>query len=312
MAGKQFNHIKDIPDLGGRVILVTGGTGGLGAQCIEYLAPHNPAHIYFTGRNKSRADALINKVKAYAPNTRLTYIECDFKSLASVQTASKDFLSKSDRLDILICNAGIMTVPAELTTDGYEIQFQVNHLSHALMIKLLLPVLKQTAAQPSADVRIINLSSVAYNQAPTNGIQFDGLKTRQKYLGWPIGPGWKRYGQSKLANLLYPAQITAHHPEIMAVSVHPGVITSTDLFANTDFLSRLPALVMNYGKTCTIEEGALNQTWAATCPRSDLKAGTYYLPVGIPEEPLRTKYAQDTKLGAELWEWTQKELASWS
>jgi len=296
-----------------RVLIFFLGTSGLGAKCIEYLAPHNPGHIYFTGRNKSRADEVITKVQASSPNVPITYIECDFKSLASVQAASKELLSKSDRLDVLICNAGIMAMPAELTADGYEVQFQVNHLSHALMIKLLLPLLKRTASQPTADVRIVNLSSVAYDLAPRDGIQFSGLKTPQKYLGFssPFS-AWRRYGQSKLANFLYPAQISAHHPDICAIAVHPGVITEgTDLFSNTGFFTRLPALLINYGKGVSVEEGTWNQTWAATCPRERLTAGAYYVPVGEKEAP-RTKYAKSEKLAEELWVWTQKELERWT
>jgi len=95
-----------------------------------------------------------------------TFIDCDLTSLKSIQVAAKRFLSASDRLDILVCNAGIMAVDPGTTKEGIEIQFGTNHLGHASLIKLLLPLMLQTAQSPDSDVRIINLSSIAYQQAP--------------------------------------------------------------------------------------------------------------------------------------------------
>ena len=205
------------------------------------MAAHNAAHIFFTGRNTRKANDLIAKVRQSLPTTRLTFIECDLTSFASVKTAAERFLSSSARLDVLMCNAGIMAIDPSTTKDGYEIQFQVNHLSHALLIELLLPTLRKTAS--SSDVRIINLSSVGYRLAPRQGIDFATLRTSQAKLGTMIpGPKWCRYGQSKLANLLYPAQLAAHHPELLSVSVHPAIIL-TDLFTNVSFATKLPVLL---------------------------------------------------------------------
>ena len=98
----------------------------------SFIASHNPAHILFSGRNKARADDLISKIAQASPSTKVTFVECDLASLTSVQSAAKQILSSTDRLDVLMCNAGIMAVPNSMSKDGYEIQFATNHLGHAL------------------------------------------------------------------------------------------------------------------------------------------------------------------------------------
>lgn len=179
---------------------------------------------------------MIAKVNKESPGVPLTFIRCDLADLSSVKQATNEFLSKTDRLDVFYANAGIMAFPPGQTKDGYEIQFGTNHMGHALMIKMLLPLLQRTAEEPNSDVRIINMSSVAYTNATSEGIAFDSLKTPQAKLGGMIpGPTWARYGQSKLANMLYARELAKHYPQIKTVAIHPGFI-KTDLFSQTSFL----------------------------------------------------------------------------
>lgn len=283
------------------------GTAGLGAGSISALAKHDPEHIIFSGRNTKSADALIQKVRSESPNAQLTFVECDLTSFASIQTCANKFITHFSRLDIFMCNAGIMAVPEGTTKDGYEIQFGTNHLGHALLIKLLLPTMLETAKLPGADVRIINMTSIAYQQAPSFGIDFATLKSPQASLGKVIpGPKWSRYGQSKLAQLLYSQELAKRHPEITSVSVHPGIIM-TGLFDNVSFMTKLPVLIQSIGKKTSVEEGPYNQLWAATCPKGKLVNGEYYEPVGVVGKRT-TRAARDEKLAARLWDWTQKEL----
>lgn len=119
-------------------------------------------------------------------------------------------------------NAGIMACPEGLTKEGYEIQFGTNHVGHALLTKLLLPTLQRTAkGAPEGSVRIVNLSSMGEQMAPKpDGIKFDHLKA-------PNSGGintWTRYGQSKLANVLFAKALAKRYPEIVSTSVHPGVV----------------------------------------------------------------------------------------
>ena len=138
------------------------GTNGLGKQTILTLVKHSPEHIYFTGRNAKGAQDLIQDVKSVAPSVQLTFIRCDQLSLSSVEEAAKAFLSKTSTLDVLICNAGVMATEAALTKEGYENQFGINHVAHALLVKLLLPTILKTGEQ-TGDARILFLTSLGFN-----------------------------------------------------------------------------------------------------------------------------------------------------
>lgn len=305
MSSISFNPDRDIPSLAGKVILITGGTAGLGAATILELAKHNPAHIFFSGRNAASADTLIAKASKAAPSVKLTFLKCDISSLAAVRQAANAFLSQAERLDILYLNAGIMAVDAAKSTDGYEIQLATNHLGHALLTHLLTPLLLQTAQRPDADVRIVNMTSIAYTQAPKVGIEFATLQTPQTDLGGLIPGGkWSRYGQSKLAQLLYSQELAKHHPDLTSVSVHPGMIPGTGLFDGLSFFTRLPTMFFKY---TPVEQGHHNQCWAATCPKSKLQNGQYYEPIGVLGK-LKTQQAKDGKLAGRLWDWTQAQF----
>lgn len=203
-------------------------------------------------------------------------------------------------------NAGIMAVDPGVSADGYEIQFATNHLGHALLVNLVMPLLQHTAKQPDGDVRVVNMTSIAYEQAPRQGIDFDTLKTDQSNLGMMMMHKWARYGQSKLAQMLYTDELARHYPEITWVSIHPGVIL-TDLFANVDFMTKLPVLLINLGRTTPVEQGFHNQVWAATCDKKKLRNGAYYEPIGTLGKR-STKQSKDEKLAKRLWDWTQQQF----
>lgn len=257
----------------------------------------------------------MTKLKQSYASTEIIFLECDLSNLTSVQQAAKQFLAQSNRLDVLMCNAGIMAVPPSLSKDGYEIQFATNHLGHALLIKLLLPALLQTAEQPGSDVRIVNLSSTGYTTTPGNGISFDTLKTSQASLGPMYQPrSFTRYGQSKLANLLYPVELAKRYPTITSVAIHPGFI-KTNLTMGGGFFNRqifTAAKLVNQisgGRNVSFEEGPYNQTWAATTPKINLKSGAYYEPLGKLVVPATT-HGRDAALANKLYEWTERELAA--
>lgn len=142
------------------------------------LVKHEPEHIYFSGRNKKAGEALIADIKKNGPSASLTFVEMDLCSLGSVKAAAQTFAH--DRLDVLICNAGIMAVPPALSKDGYEIQFATNHLGHAMLIRELLPIMLKTVTIPGADVRIVCLTSNGWMQHPKGGVKFSELKTVQE------------------------------------------------------------------------------------------------------------------------------------
>ena len=314
----SFDPIKNIPSLAERVFFITGGryrveqsahsrllvlgTAGLGKETILALSRHSPKHIYFTGRNTENATDVISQAKAIGPSTEISFIKCDQTSLSSVESAVKQFLSVSQRLDVLICNAGVMGIDPGLTIDGFEKQFGINHVAHALIVKMLLPPLQRNAAL-TGNARIIFLSSVGFRWTPSGGIVFKDLKTTQDYA---FAGRWVRYGQSKLANVVYANELARRYPEITSVSIHPGVIF-TDLWnTNLSLLNRAFVYLATIGQGVPIHEGVYNSCWAATTQKENLTSGTFYEPVGVVGA--QTKNSKRKDLGVELWDWTQKEL----
>ena len=283
------------------------GNAGLGKHSIIALTKHDPKHIYLAARSAEKAGLAINEIKAIAPNAHVTFIECDLASLASVQAAAKQFITESHRLDILVCNGGVMAAPLGLTKDGFETHFGTNHLGHALLIKLLLPTLLSTAEHPDSDVRIGALTSTGSRFPPTGGILFSELRTTQDNLG-TFGP-WLRYGQSKLANLLYAKELAQRYPAITSVSVHPSAV-ETDLITKLPMWRRQFIRVFNAGRMKTVEEGIYNQVWASVAPTSDLVNGEHYEPVG--KQGARTKFSEDEELRKELWKWTEEQLRAFT
>lgn len=153
-------------------------------------------------------------------------------------------------------NAGIMATPLAETEEGFESQFGTNHIGHALLTKELLPTLLSTAKGDGADVRIVNLTSEGHNLAPSQGIVFDDAKLKE------YGP-WTRYGQSKLANILFTKELARRYPAITSVAIHPGLIL-TDLFGpnqQTSILLRYGLKMAGPLFMADVPTGAKNQLW---------------------------------------------------
>ncbi|CAK7200946.1 hypothetical protein SEUCBS139899_003646 [Sporothrix eucalyptigena] len=302
---KNFNPVKDIPSLAGKVIFVTGGTNGLGRESVLAFAKHAPAHIYFTGRDANAAASLAEAIKPSGVPS--TFLELDMTSLPTVKSAVARF--NHDRLDILMCNAGIMAKPPSLTKDGYELQFGVNHLAHGAVIQGLLPVLQKTAAEPGSDVRIVCLTSTGWRGHPRQGFAWDQLRTP---MDSTFG-SWIRYGQSKLANVVYARELARRYPSITSVSVHPGVV-ETGLVTNLGYMRKkfvyVANTIMGADPIVAPEQGCYNQVWAAAAAKkSELVNGALYYPVGKLSNSDLDKVAQDPELAIKLWDYTNDELA---
>lgn len=201
-----------------------------------------------------------------------------------------------------------MCAPPGLTADGYELHMGTNHLGHALLVKLLLPLLQSTAKQPDPDVRVIWTSSQMAQMpvCPGGGIDFATLQTPQDmWFG-----GWRRYGQSKLANILYAREFATHYPEIMSVSLHPGV-ANTGLVQGLDIWKKVFVKVTSSLMMKPPNEVAWTSVWSATAQRGtgegEVETGVYYEPVGV-----RGRLGGQTGnevLGSKLWEWTEEQLS---
>lgn len=268
---------------------------------MRQLAKHNPAHIYLAARTRSKAETTIKELKQEnAGAGPISFLELDLASFESIKKAASTFNSSAERLDLLINNAGIMCTPAGTTAEGYELQFGTNHVGHALLTKLLLPKLKQTAAaHPKSDVRIVNVASGAHRMAP---IVYPLAELRGKLGNLST---MTRYGLSKLANIHFTRELAKHNPDIKCVAIHPGLVntnlTSGWLAVHPWFVHPVNLLGWLIGRS--VEKGVLNQLWAAFSPEA--KSGAYYWPVGEPRHDARV---DNHKAAEELWKWTEEQL----
>ncbi|KAK8050136.1 oxidoreductase [Apiospora phragmitis] len=255
MSGIKFDK-STIPDLSGRVLLITGGTSGIGAELTVELAQKNPARLLFTGRNAAAAAKTLERVRQTAPTAEavVTFVPCDLASLASVRAAAA-WTSRGP------------------VADGYEVHFATNHLGHALLTQKLLPLLERTAALPP-------LPRGRRRRVGWKGGSLDfsgGLRTTQEsaLLG-----RWVRYCNSKLANMLYARELAKRHPTLLCFSIHPGVV-STGLVTDLKTSDRLFIQMTNVGKIITTEQGAFNHLWAVSAPHDSIEQGGFYEPVGV-------------------------------
>lgn len=299
-----FDPVKDIPNLSGKIILVTGGSNGLGKESIKQLAKHNPTKIYIGARSIQKAEEAILDIKKEVPSANILILKLEFASFSSIKSAADTFLAENDRLDILINNAGVFACPPGLTTEGYEIQFGTNYMGPALLTRLLLPILDKTASgneDSGNDVRVVNVSSDAY-QAARKGIPLSQVKTPLTEFNTIT-----RYGQSKLANIYFTKSYAKRYPHIKSVAIHPGTVQTNagaSITANPilSFLFNLSTRVI----AVNVSTGALNQLWASTASSVDVKSGAYYIPLMKEED--RADIMNDSDKAEELWQWTEREF----
>lgn len=235
------------------------------------------------------------------PNATISFLQLDLTSFKSIENAATEFKNRSQRLDILLNNAGIMATPYSKTAEGYEIQFGTNHMGHALLTKLLLPTLLKTAEEANSDVRVVNLSSEGHRMAPSGGIIFDQDKAESYGT-------WARYGCAKLANILHARALEKRYPQLTCTALHPGVI-QTDLFAS----AQQSTAVIRWGMYAfggifmqNVAQGARNQLWACTAPKAEVAKGYYWTPVG--KKSAGSGWAKNEILADKLWDYTEEEF----
>ncbi|WP_407927090.1 SDR family oxidoreductase [Acetobacter garciniae] len=268
------------PDLHGQVALVTGANSGLGLQVALGLA-HRGARLLLPVRDMRRGNAALDQIRAACPQVVATLLPLDLASLRSVADCAALVGNETDRLDILINNAGVMA-PARRreTADGFELQFGVNHLGHFALTGHLRPLLE---AAPQGGV-VVAVASLA---AGRNTIHFDDLQSRHRYS--PFGA----YQQSKLANLLFALELARRAGEngwnIHARAAHPGW-AATSIIRNGQAAS-LPAplgrieqvlgdvILRVLGQSAA--RGAEPLLYAALAPTA--RDGDYYGPQGVGE-----------------------------
>lgn len=307
-------HPDSLPDLTGKVYIVTGGTSGIGFHTVGRLVEHG-AHVYLCCRNSTKGETAISGTKQLYPQAHLSALEMDHLSLSSVVAAAKLFLSKENALHGLINNAGIMATPFEITKDGHEEQWQTNYLAHWVFTSHLLPLMLQTSNTcPPGSVRIVNLTSSGHHSAPKGGINFADTSL-------PHASGLTRYGQSKLANVLHAKTLDklygpgspssrAGSGEIWTAAVHPGFVDSQIGVRASEVPSWILKAFNVYGSLGGRFDSDRGSWTSVFCAASlDMKpeqSGTYFQ--RIAESGWQSCAAKDLSLAARLEEWTTREM----
>ncbi|KAG0204070.1 hypothetical protein BGX28_003881 [Mortierella sp. GBA30] len=307
LVGKsKFTH-DNIPDLTGKVVIVTGANAGLGYATTVALASRG-AHVILACRSEAKALEAIEKAKVeikeknplLTTEPKLDILALDLNDMNKCHQAAKEFLARGLPLHILINNGGIMTSPFALSADGIEQQFAVNHMGHFVFTMGLLDRIKES--QPS---RIVMLSSVGHEGAVKGGIDFETLNDASA-----SNPA-SRYGRSKLANILCGKALARRlvNEKVYVNMPHPGFVY-TDLQRNNKAsMGTIAATTYDLaGKMCAAkpEVGALNQLYCATSPEIEEKdlRGRYFVPVGNELRP--SPYALDEELQEKLWAYSEK------
>jgi NAD(P)-dependent dehydrogenase (short-subunit alcohol dehydrogenase family) len=257
----------DVPSQEGKTFFITGANTGLGFETALVLAERG-ARVLLGCRNRAKADEALARLKADHPDADATIVDIDLGDLASVR-AGAAVVAEEPRLDGLINNAGIMMPPRQLTKDGFESQFGVNHLGPFALTGLLLPTLLATPGS-----RVVSTSSNAHK---AGAIEFDDIAAEKKYSS--LG----RYGQSKLANLLFAYELDrrlrAKGSSTISVAVHPGA-ADTELARFLPGFARMLVPVMRPFMN-TAAQGAWPTLAGATAP--EVQGGQYFGPKGIGE-----------------------------
>ncbi|KAF8630262.1 hypothetical protein AX17_005448 [Amanita inopinata Kibby_2008] len=293
----QFS-VDDIPDLSGKVVIVTGANTGIGKETAKVLLAHN-AKVYMACRNESKAQAAITELREITGKEGI-FLPLDLADLRSVKASTEIFLSKEKELHILYNSGGVMACPVDQTTvQGYDLQFGVNVLGHYYFTKLLLPALTEAAKNSSnGHSRVVNTSSAAHEFLRT--IDFNTLKdgpARRKKISEIL------YCQSKLGNVVASLEFSRryHDQGIVFTSVNPGTIKS-DLQRHLSWMQRSILHMILYD----ISYGALTQLYAGTSPEAVGFDGKYLVPWARVGKS--TVASRNPELGKELWTWLEEQV----
>ena len=291
----------NIPDLAGKIVIVTGANVGVGYEAAKEFA-RKGARTILACRNIQKAQAAIEKIRKEIPAAPVEAMLLDLASLASVHKFTDTFKTKYDRLDILVNNAGIMWLPPGKTEDGFERHFGTNHLGHFALTGLLIDLLQKT---PGA--RVVTVSSVGHH---SGSMDFDDLMFEKT----EVYERQKVYGRSKLANLLFTYELQRRletsNMDTIAVAAHPGMC-KTDLLSKPEsplffkLVMPLAGLVVQ-----SAAMGALPILRAAVNPEA--RGGEYYGPDGKNESRGYPVIVQSNQAShnmqdaARLWEVSEK------
>ncbi|WP_026293646.1 SDR family oxidoreductase [Saccharibacillus kuerlensis] len=276
-----------------KTALVTGANSGMGLATSAELVKRG-YRVLMACRSRERGEEALRKVEETGGPGSAELVLCDLADLSSIRHFAEDVHGRISALDVLINNAGVVSLKRQETRDGFELALGVNHLGHFLATNLLLDLIAN-----SEKGRIVVVASGAYK---AGRIHFDDPHMRKSYNVV------KSYGQSKLANILFARELAlrVYDSGIAVNALHPGaVLTQLGVNRGTGFgqgvyraLGRLPSFQ-------TPEEGASTAVYLADSPEVEGVSREYF----YRSRPKRLdRKAEDDDTAAKLWEWSEKEV----
>jgi NAD(P)-dependent dehydrogenase (short-subunit alcohol dehydrogenase family) len=282
-------------DIRTKTVLITGANSGIGKETAVALASGG-ARVLMTARDPQKGQAALDEVRTRSDGGQAELLLLDLASMASVRACAAEVLERAPRLQVLINNAGLVLSERQVTEDGFEATFAINHLGPFLLTQLLLPRL-----QESAPSRIINVASVAHHGA-RRGLDFDDLQTERGYSS--VGA----YNRSKLANILHARELARRleGAGVTANALHPGAVASG--FGRQGDTTGIEAVVMSIAQPFMISPaaGASTSVYLAMAPELGEVSGQYFVR-SKPGRPSRA--ARDDDASRRLWEASETLLS---
>lgn len=307
------DEVIDGIDLSKQKILITGASGGLGAETARALAAAG-GHVTIAARDLKKARGVADSIREGQPSAKVSVIHLDLTSLESVRSCAEGYMAENDSLTVLINNAGVMACPLERTDPGWELQLATNHIGHFLLTCRLIPALR--AGAPG---RVINLSSAGHRLGNVN---FEDPHFEHREYD-----KWSAYGQSKSANILFTVELDRRLASsgVRSHAVHPGMIM-TEL-ARHLLPQDIEDLTSRSGPTSgqlafkPVEAGAATAVWTATAPELEGHGGLYCEDCHVGSEKRSddslegyAAYAMDPIAAGRLWslseEWVGESFPS--
>jgi NAD(P)-dependent dehydrogenase (short-subunit alcohol dehydrogenase family) len=270
-------------DMTGRLVLITGGTAGIGKQSALQLGRLG-AHVVIVGRDPQKCERVTKELQGASGNERVEHLVADLSSMEAVRGLAAAFKQRHGKLNVLLNNAGGVNRTREVTADGYERTFATNHLAPFLLTRLLLEELAK-----GAPARVVSVSSLAHRG---QSLDFDDLMAERAYSAW------RQYGRSKLANVMFTAELARglQGRAITANCLHPGFVASDFLWKGPFWHVIKP---VSYLFAMDEQRGARTSVYLASSPEVEGVSGKYF---SACREQTPSRQSQDADAVRQLWE----------
>jgi len=271
-------------NMNGKVCLVTGATDGIGKVSARVLAELG-AKVIIVGRNPEKSAIVLAELRSISGNENIDLLMADLAVMQEVRDLAEQVISRYDRIDVLLNNAGGYFTKHEITSDGLEMTFALNHMSYFLLTNKLMELLKY-----SAPARIVNVSSDAHYGVD---MEFENLNGEQEYKAW------KAYQKSKLANVLFTYELLKKVPGNITVNcLHPGFVSTNFGHNNGGFFGPVLKIAQRIS-AIDPEEGAKTSIFLCSAPEVKGVSGKYFYKCQ-PKTSSRESRNMDT--GKRLWQ----------